>query len=222
MKTKWRGIQTTQLKINESKPVTIVNRFGQLSMSLPRIDDKKRWAGYPGITGISRKLGLLIPKCLYYVEPFAGAAKVYQEVKKRNNVVGSFILNDKAKYVYDWLRQNFSNVLITNTDFVNSIKYWDSKKTFFLIDLPWFKTYYNQKFSCFDRESVKKYDEEIIEICKNLKGKFIITTRKENKIMLRSPFNNYYLRSEYVVCGKYPKVLLTTNIKLGLQHARKL
>ena len=70
----------------------------------------------------------------------------------------------------------------------------------------------DKKFSCFDRYSVKEYCEQILELCKNLNGKFIITSRKENKIMLNSEFKKKLITSSYVLCGKYPKVLITTNL----------
>jgi hypothetical protein len=88
----------------------------------------------------------------------------------------------------------------------------------YVIDQPWNKSYYDQKFSCFDRPSVQDYDKQVIAICGFLKGKFFITTRKENKVMLESPFNNYLIESEYVVCGKYPKTLITTNMELPLDR----
>lgn len=226
---KWRGIPTTQKKKNEREPKTIINRFGQKSFSLPRIDDKKRWAGFPGNTGISRKIAKIIPLDIaFYVEPFAGTAKVYQALiilasKERKLRSYTAILNDKSKFIYKWLNRELTNdIIITNEDFVKCIKKYDSKKTFFLIDPPWFLTYYKQSFSCFDRKSVKVYDIEVIKLCKKLKGKFIITTRKENKIMLNSGFYNYLIKSEYPVSGKLPKVLLTTNMKLkGLEEIKK-
>lgn len=217
---KWRGIPTTQKRKHERKPRTIINRFGQKSLKLPRIDDKKRWAGYPGNTGISRKLLKHIPACLFYVEPFAGACKVFQALRmSHKNKVINCVLNDKSPFVYNWLKKEFSGVTITKTDFPNCFKIWDDKRTFFLIDPPWFLTYYKQSFSWFDRKSVKAYDIEVIKICRKLKGKFIITTRKENKIMLSSGFYNYVIKSEYPVSGKLPEVLLTTNFKLkGLKR----
>ena len=47
-KVKFRGIKTTQIAKHESKAKTVINRYGQKSLSLPRIDDKKRWAGFAG------------------------------------------------------------------------------------------------------------------------------------------------------------------------------
>lgn len=217
-KVKWRGIKTTQKKTNESKPKLRINRFNQLTVSLPRIDDKKRWAGSPGLTGISRKLAkIILPLDFdFYIEPFAGMARVFQELIKIKEDHSGIVLNDTSKFVYEFLQEHFENkvMLITNQDFVECFKRWDSKKAFFLIDKPWNKNFYNQEFSSFNRESVKAYDEEILKICKSMEGSFIITNRKENVMMLRSPFNNYLMQSEYVVSGHLPLVLLTTNLNL--------
>jgi len=216
MNSKWRGIKTKSEKIGEYIPITITNRLGQKSIHLPRIDDKKRWAGYPGLAGTARKIAQMIPSpCITYVEPFAGTAKVYQEALKRKDGfrIQTAVLNDKSNFIRVWLYKEFlSSAFISNDDFVDCMKHWDDEYTFFLIDPPWNKSYYLQKFSCFNRESVRKYDEEVIELCKNMKGKFIITTRKENKTMLKSGFRNKLVKSEYVVSGKYPEVLITTNI----------
>lgn len=216
---KWRGIKTTQIHKNETLPVTIVNRLKQKSLSMPRIDDKKRWAGYPSLAGTARVIAQLVPRNLIiYAEPFAGTAKVYQELLKLNTdytIFAQGVLNDKSKFINTWLKKEMpKNTMITKRDFVNFMKTWDGKDTFFLIDMPWNKSYYDQIFSCFNRDSVQEYDNEILEFCKKIKGKFIITTRKENERMLNSGFNNYLVKSIYVLCGKYPKVLLTTNLKL--------
>lgn len=214
---KWRGIKTTSIPKNETVSKTIINRFGQKSFSLPRIDDKKRFAGYPGITGISRKLAKIIPDCDIYCEPLAGSAKVCQELfglKKISGYPIQFILNDKSKFITKWLRKefNYNDVKITCTDFKYCVKKYDSEETVFVFDQPWFKTFYDQSFSWFDRESVADYDKEILELCRSIKGKFFITTRRENTRMKKSGFRNLFIKSEYVVMGKYPQVLITTNV----------
>jgi len=212
-KVKWRGIKTTSKKIDELEAITIINRLGQKSMHLPRIDDGKRWAGYPGLAGTAKKIAKLIPFTDTYVEPFAGSVKVYQEYLKRGDWnYSKVILNDMSKFVTTWLKKEFKEAKITSMDFIKCIKKYDTSHTIFIIDPPWHKSYYDQGFSSFNRDSVKQYDEEIIEICKKLKGKFIITTRKENKIMLKAPFKHKLVKSIYVVSGKYPKVLLTHNL----------
>ncbi len=35
---------------------------------------------------------------------------------------------------------------------------------------------------------------------------------KENKIMKNSEFKHQFIKSEYVVSGKYPEVMITTNV----------
>lgn len=222
MKETHRGIPTITNKKNEKKSKTITNRFNQLSLSLPRIDNKKRWAGYAGLTGISRKLAKIIPKSKIYIEPFAGTAKVYQElVKIKPRKFNFAVLNDKSEFIIVWLKTNFPDAIVTHNDFTDTIKTWDNQHNFTLFDQPWGKGSYDQKYSCFDRTSTIEYDKEVIRLCSDLKGKFIITTRRENKVMLESGFNNYLIQSEYVVSGRYPLVMLTSNLSIqGLQKAR--
>lgn len=214
--TKWRGIKTTQVPKHETEARTIINRLGQKSISLPRIDDKKRWAGYPGIAGIARQVAEIIPRNLtIYCEPFAGTAKVYQELLKQNRKrFVEYVLNDKSKFVTKWLKKEFPKATVETGDFASCIRGWDSANTMFVIDQPWNRSYYDQGFSTFNRESVEAYDNEVLKLCRKMKGKFIITTRKENKRMLQSGFTNTLIQSEYVVSGKYPRVLITTNLDL--------
>lgn len=206
---KWRGIKTTQESINEVKAVTITNRLKQKSMSLPRIDDKKRWAGFPGLSGVAAQIAKLIPKSKFYVEPFAGAVKVYQELNKSK--IEYAILNDKSKFVTDWLHKEFPESNITKMDFAACIKRFDTPQTVFIIDPPWVMSFYNQGFAHFNRDSVKHYDEEILKLCKNILGKFIITS-KSKPIMLNSPYHHKTITSIYPVSGNYPQVLLTSNL----------
>ena len=164
--------------------------------------------------GIARQIAEMIPECKIYCEPFAGTAKVYQELSKRVDAkYDTAVLNDTSKFVRKWLRATFSDPIVTSVDFMQCVKNLDSKNTVFVFDQPWNKSYYMQKFSSFNRESVEQYDLDVLLLCKTLKGKFIITTRKENTRMLRSGFKHLLVESEYVVSGKYPKVLVTTNIK---------
>ena len=212
-----RGINTNPNPKNEDNPVTTINRFKQKTISLPRIDDTKRLAGYAGITGISRRLARLIPWCDTYVEPFAGVVKVYQELLKlfdNNGYPNQFILNDKSKFVTTWLKKEFKakDTKITSTDFAHCIKKYDSKDTVFVIDQPWNKSLYYQGYSHFDRKHVSDYDKEILELCHSIKGKFFITTRKENTRMKKSGFKNILIESEYPISGRTPRVLVTTNI----------
>jgi len=221
-KKKWRGIETTNKKKNERKPKTITNRLGQKSISLPRIDDGKRWAGYPGLAGTAKEIASIIEKKMIqfgnYVEPFAGTAKVYQELNKLNEhgLFYKAILNDKSPFVHKWLQEQFSNSYCdaTNDDFTECInKYAEDEGTLYLIDPPWNKSFYDQKFSWFDRDNTGEYYTEILNLVEGIKGKFIITTREENKFMRNSGYETKIIKSQYVVSGKYPRVMLTTNLE---------
>lgn len=206
-----RGISTTLKRKFEKKPKTVKNRFGQLTLSLPRIDNNKRWAGFAGLSGTANEIASLIPRSKIYCEPFAGKSCVFQELK--NKQYRTAILNDTSPFIRKWLHENFS-ARITAYDFKECMQRFDSKETFFLIDPPWYKSYYDQSFSSFNRKSVNEYQDKILELCHQIKGKFIITTRKESIRMLRSGFNHKTITSTYVLSGHYPKVLLTSNLRL--------
>lgn len=220
MQQNHRGIPTNTDAKNELVAKTITNRLGQKSVTLSRIDDGKRFAGYPGLSGVAKKIARIVPECFFYVEPFAGTAKVYQELSISRFVKP--ILNDKSQFICDWLRNEMCLANVTSDDFSHCIQKYDSNSTVFVIDQPWFKSFYNQDFSCFDRKTVKEYDEEILSLCRSIKGKFIITTRKENIRMLNSNFNKYLVESIYVICGKYPKTLVTTNINIDDSEFTKI
>lgn len=214
MKEKFRGIKTTSIPKNEDKALTIINRLGQKSMSLPRITDSKRLAGFAGLAGTARKIAKLIPNVKYYVEPLAGSAKVAQELMKRKDVkIGNIVLNDNSDFVFDWLNREFNQNIITKDDFADCVREWDTKDTLFLFDQPWFKNIHDQQYLKFNRESTTAYDKEVLDLCKKMQGKFIITTRKENTTMLNSGYRHKHIKSEYVISGKYPRVLITTNLK---------
>lgn len=213
MTKKWRGIPTTQKITNLRTPVTIINRLGQKSMSLPWINDTKRWAGFPGLAGTAKKIIKFIPGITKYVEPFTGSAKVYQEYNKIWNCP-TVILNDLSPYVTRWLKREFPETKVTNIDFAKCVKKHDSKRTFFLFDIPWNKGFYDQKFSMFNRKSVSEYSKELIELCEDIKGKFIIVSKVENTPFRKADFYHKTITSIYVVSGHYPKILLTSNFKL--------
>ena len=219
VKKKWRGIATTQKKKHEVEAITIINRLGQKSITLPRIDDAKRWAGFPGLAGTAKKIAKLIPFTSKYCEAFAGSAKVYQEYLKRGDWnYEKIILNDTSPFVRKWLMREFPEVNVTSADFVKCIKKHDAKNTFFMFDIPWYKSYFDQGYASFNRKSVKEYSQELIDLCEDIKGYFIIASRVENKIFKDADFEHKTIKSIYVLSGHYPKVLLTSNFPLTKNH----
>lgn len=199
---------------NENVPKTIINRLGQKSLSLPRIDNIKKLRGYPSLSGTAQEIAKLIPTCKLYIEPFAGTAKVYQELLKRGFRTNT-VLNDKSEFIFKWLKNEMPMAFVTNEDFVNCIKRWDRPDTVLLIDAPWHKEIYNHGFSCFDRNKVSDYDNEILKLCKNLKSKFIICSDKKNTRMLNCGWNNRLVEGKYKICNGNVKTLLTYNFDLN-------
>ena len=93
---------------------------------------------YPGLHWMSKFIGPYFPKTKYYVEPFSGLARTAKY--SRSEIM---ILNDKSEYANKICRKKFSNAIITNQDFEECIKKWDSEETFFLIDPPWRTDFYD-------------------------------------------------------------------------------
>jgi len=93
---------------------------------------------YPGLYWMSKFIGVYFPKTKYYVEPFSGLARTAKY--SRSEIM---ILNDKSEYANKICRKKFANAIITNQDFEDCIKKWDSKETFFLIDPPWRTDFYD-------------------------------------------------------------------------------
>jgi len=206
-----RGIPTNPNPTHEESFKVVKNRRGQFTLSLPRIDDKKRLAGYPGLTGWSKTLSELIPKSKFYVEPFSGMAKVYQELDKSK--VQYVILNDKAKPLVKVLKKLFPETNVTNTDYTHCIKKYDTPETFFLIDIPWYENYYAQGFSAFTEKNINVYNSKVLNLCDSIQGKFIITS-KDKKIFRDSKFTNHTIKGDYPICGNFPELLITTNLSL--------
>lgn len=202
----------------ESEAITVINRYKQKTITLPRFDKSKRLTGYAGLAGTSRAIAKLVPKCKYYVEPFAGTAKVYQEMDRNKYTYG--ILNDKSKFIYDWLCREFVDPMtyMFNDDFTDIIKRFGiHKSTCFVIDAPWNRSFYDQQYSCFDRKSIAEYDNQILELLKNVQASFIICSKKDNKRMLDSRYNSFVIEGDYPIFGKLPQTLITTNIE-GIRH----
>lgn len=211
---KWRS----ETNRGEERAITVLNRYGLKTFSLPRFTEDKRLFGYPGLSGTCRGIVDFINKNMHqfvhYVEPFAGSAKVYQELSKQHYFYST--LNDKSPFIAEWLKREFDDytVEVTCEDFVDCTrKRINDITTLYVFDAPWNKSFYNQGYSCFDRK-LKEYDEQILELCRKIKGKFIICSKKGNKRMLDSEFTSALITGDYPIFGKLPQTLITTNIEV--------
>jgi len=140
---------------------------------------------YPGLYWMSKFIGPYFPKTKYYVELFSGLARTAKY--SRSEIM---ILNDKSEYANKICRKKFANAIITNQDFEDCIKKWDSKETFFLIDPPWRTDFYDDSnpfvFGSATRKDKSTYNKKLGKYmtskdknCKKPQLAFIDRTSKE-------------------------------------------
>ena len=93
---------------------------------------------YPGLTYTARQISLFFPKCKTYVECFSGLARTAKYANCK-----TMVLNDKSEYSNNYCKKKFPNAIVENMDFIETIKKYDSKDTFFLIDPVWRSDFYD-------------------------------------------------------------------------------
>ncbi len=191
-------------------------REGQYTMT--QFWEGKLLGGYAGLEHTAKLIADYIPKCEIYVEPFAGLGRVAKEVNAKR-----YILNDKSKYAFDFLTKNF-NAEITNVDFEETIKLYDSKDTFFLIDPPWRDEHYSRNSLTFLDKKPWEYYKKIFEMIPNLKGDWILCgvadERQTRGYMSNHNYNKLIVESkDKVIFGKKARTLLVSNkpfVKQGI------
>ena len=190
---------------------------------------------YPGLTYTARQISLFFPKCKTYVECFAGLART---AKYSNcEIMG---LNDKSEYSNIHCKKKFSRAIVENMDFIDTIKKYDAKDTFFLIDPPWRTDFYdgsvkynnkdklrreiktrNRKwklksidtFRSFCDRSVKQYFLDLDNILSTIKGHYILTLNKEGRAgaIINSKFTHLVKYHKPMIFGNYPSSRLFSN-----------
>jgi len=144
----------------------------------------RQYLNFPGHRFNRFKLARLVPKDFdLYVEPFAGHAWLFREVKPKKAVLG-----DIQCRVWDWIKKwhkPSGDVQFKCQDWRKTVKQTDSPKTFFVFDPPW------PDHRCFAqyRGHCDDYRREVIEVAKRLKGKSMITffPSEENRELLCKP-----------------------------------
>jgi len=170
--------------------------------------------GYPGLQNTARKIMEYIPASSIYVEPFAGLGRTVEFKHKK------IICNDLSNYAVSYLKSRygmFSEITITQEDFKDCIKRWDSEETFFLIDPPWRYEMYNglEKPIC-DRKPVEYY-RILLDIVDDIRGNWIICSdkveREIKKSLTKSKWNCKVVQSdEKVIFGQYASTLICSNL----------
>tara|TARA_R110000803_G_scaffold141712_1_gene208107 strand:- start:17 stop:619 length:603 start_codon:yes stop_codon:yes gene_type:complete len=184
--------------------------------------NKLMFGGYAGLKHTADKINEYIPTSKIYVEVFAGLGRT---VQLRHDKI---ILNDMSDYAVDYLNNEYAEysetcefpIIITQTDFIECIKKWDSEDTFFLIDPPWrFSCYDSHKNAYCDRTPFEYYSQ-LLKIVPNLKGDWIICSAKDEheikKILSKTDYNKIIVKSDKkVIFGKHATTLLVSNIDLN-------
>ena len=175
-----------------------------------------RLRGYPGLAATARMISEFIPYCTWYVEPLAGKARVARFVKAEH-----IILNDKSNYAYNYCKKKFPNATVTNIDYLECIKAWDSKDTWQLIDPVWLRKLYTKNFD----DNTDRQGDVIAPFCDRLPGQYykevfaLVPSLKSNWIVCmnhnRKIKHNYHeitIHSRQEIMGEKIKVKLVSNL----------
>ena len=181
---------------------------------------------YPGLFWTAKYIGPYIPKSQIYVECFAGLARTAKY--SRSEIM---ILNDKSKVSNIYCKKKFAKAIVQNMDFIETIKKYDSKDTFFLIDPPWRISYYqgDKNIRGMNHRNPKAIDGGFINMTAReyiIKVKEILPTLKGNWILTLGPayhthFKKYYSTTVKTIkpklFGYFPKTWLFSNKPLQIQ-----
>ena len=127
---------------------------------------------YPGLTYTARQISLFFPKCKTYVECFAGLGRTAKYANCK-----TMVLNDKSEYSNNYCKKKFPNAIVENMDFIETIKKYDSKDTFFLIDPVWRSDFYDGTIKFGDKHLLPNRALTL----KNKKNTEVLTKRELNK-----------------------------------------
>lgn len=165
--------------------------------------------GYSGLAFTSELIADYLPDCEIYVEPFAGMGRVgkFSNAEKK-------VFNDMSDYAVSKLKNIFPTSIITQEDFEDCIKKWDSKDTFFLMDPPWRKPIYDDCKAFIDR-TPKDYYNKIFGMLPTLKGNWFVCSslaeRGLNRILSKSGHPILDLKFKRMICGKPATVKIASN-----------
>ena len=184
-------------------------------MVLPK-EDRGRFLlkGYPGLSIMGKAMSTYFPSTIkIYCEPFAGKARTakYANAEK-------FVLNDMSDVSVAYLRKKFPHAEVTQEDFVDCIKRWDSKDTFFVLDPPWRYNVYTNNAGPVCNLRPWQYYCTLVKLCKEfIQGRWILCCdRTEKEIrshVSRSGFPNIIIEHPTrVLYGHSVSIRLCSNM----------
>jgi len=127
--------------------------------------------------------GLIPDDIEVYIEPFGGLFGLYQIMAKKPP---NAVYNDINPDLYNNVLNKYDNTNYHNVDYKEIIKMYDNENTFFYVDPPYLKNehyYENHNF-------VKKENhEELAQILKNIKGRFLLSY--QDRELMRELYSGY-------------------------------
>jgi len=163
--------------------------------------------GYPGLVHTALMISEYMPKCKIYVEPFAGLGRTAKHAQAEQ-----IILNDKSDYAFNFLSKHF-NAQITNLDFEEMFRLYDSEETNFLIDPPWNLVEYEKgcRERAFCDRTPKEYYDKIFEWLPKLKGNWFLCGKKDNSRLKNPKYHNKLFKSKKKIMGGNISTLVMSN-----------
>jgi len=173
----------------------------------------KRLGGYAGVKHTSKVIINKIPdinKYKLYVEPFSGLGRTARHIEI------PMILNDRSEYANEFCRENF-NAVVENMDFVDTIKKYDSKDTFFLMDPPWLFPIYDKNNLAYCDRKIYDYYSQLLEIVETIKGDWFILSsgdeHEQRNILRKSRWGLIIVESEKkVIFGNKARTMICSNL----------
>lgn len=186
-----------------------------------RLGEHKRlnptsFKGYPGLTHTSKEICEYIPKCVLFVEPFAGLGRISKRVKSER-----YVLNDLSNFAIEYLKKHFKHE-ITQLDYLECIKNCDSEDTFFFIDPPWYDEVYDINPLTSYTIPCKEIYSTLKEILPKIKGNWIIAGAV-NSYLLKWDYNHKEIKSKKnYLFGHKARTYLVSNLPFTNYQQTKL
>jgi site-specific DNA-adenine methylase len=156
-------------------------------------------AAYGGQRSSAEQITKMLPKAELYVEPFAGHAYNWQNMKKHDKIGrGGAVLADKNCAAIDWIRKSrkTDNTVLKCQDWRKTVVQTDSKNTLTLFDPPW-----DDPKDCYKayKGNCTQFAPEIVKMATKMKGTAVLLDRDtpdKRKIICKapSPFKCHYIK----------------------------
>ena len=163
--------------------------------------------GYPGLEHTAKQICEYIPKCKIFIEPFAGLGRISKHVTAEK-----FILNDLSDYALKFLKQKFKNATITNLDYSECIKQYDSKNAYLFKDPPWYDEVYDVNPLTVFTKPCKEIYEDLESTVKKLEGDWMIAGRIDGPLKDWSYYHKEVKSKKNYLFGHKARTYLVSNL----------